>query len=172
MTIQLWISRAQNDETQLGRVFPVEEDHKAQATLKRFVPHHGSIKMQLWFFCPGSEILETAQGLEVHLSIIFAPGPTSLRVRTGVEKQAVGVAPQFGDGVQIEADNFIQVFLLRIVAIHAMRGDARWQAMPMLTERLRVEVNPGCCRLGRRGRLSRRRLRDGERTSAPACDID
>src|SRR6266850_267075 len=107
MTIQLWISRAQNDEPPLGRVFPVEEDHQAQAPLKRFVPHHGSIKMQMWFFCPGSEVLETAQGLEFNLSIICAPGPTSLRVWTGVEKPAVGVAPQCGDGVPIEADHFI-----------------------------------------------------------------
>jgi hypothetical protein len=59
------------------------------------------------------------QGLEVDLPSIFAPCPTSLRVRTGVEKHAVGVAPQFGNGVQIEADDFINVFLLRIDLLSA-----------------------------------------------------
>src|SRR6266516_174328 len=123
------------------------------------------------FIFPCAEVLETAQVLEVDLPIIFASSPTSLRVRTGVEKQAVGVAPQFGDRVQIETDDFINIFLLRIVAIHAMIGDARRQAMPMLTQLLRVEVDPGFFRLGLRGFLSRRRLRNGERKSAPACDI-
>jgi hypothetical protein len=37
---------------------------------------------------------------------------------------------------------------------------------------LRVAVAPRGFRLGLRGVLSRRRLRDGERQSAPACDID
>src|SRR5215468_1765104 len=58
-----------------------------------------------------------------------------------------------------------------IVAVHAMRGDARRQAMPMLVQLLRVEVDPRVVRLGLRGFLSRRRLRHGERQSAPACDI-
>ena len=93
-------------------------------------------------------------------------------MRTSVEKQAVGVAPQFGDGMQIEADDFINIFLLRIVAVHTMIGDARRQAMPMLMQLLLVEVDPGFCRLRLRGFLARRRLRDGERKSAPACDID
>src|SRR5262245_10914132 len=154
MTIQLWISRAQNDETRLGRVFLVEEDHHAPAPLKRLVPHHGGIQMPMRCLCPGSEVLETAQDLEVHLPIICAPGPTSLRVWTGVKKPAVGVAPPCGDGMQIEADDFIQIFLLRIVAIHAMRGDARRQAMSLLTQLRRVEVNPGGFRLGLRGVLA------------------
>jgi hypothetical protein len=171
MTIQLWSSRAQNDETPLGRVFPVEEDHQAQATLKCFVPHHGSIQMPMWFFCPGSEVLERAQGLDVNRSIICAPGPTALRVWTGGETPAVGLVPACSDGVPIEADHFIQVLLLRLPAIHAMRGDARRQALPMRTPWLRGEVAPGVFRLGLRGLLSRRRLRDGERESAPACDL-
>src|SRR4029453_16110126 len=120
MTIQLWISRAQYNETRLGRVFPIEEDHKAQATLKRLVPHHGGIQMHMRFLWPRAEVLEPVQGLEVDLPIIFTPGSTALWVRTGVEKQAVSVAPQFGDGVQLEADDFINIFLLRIVAVHTM----------------------------------------------------
>jgi hypothetical protein len=111
MTIQLRISRAQNDETRLGWVFPVQEDHNTHATLKRLVPHHGGIQMQMRFLCPRAEVLETAQGLAVDLPIIFASSPTSLRVWTGVEKPAVGVAPQFGDRVQIETDDFINIFL-------------------------------------------------------------
>src|SRR4029450_1887652 len=171
MTIQIRISRAQHDETRLGRVFPIEQDHKAQATLQRFVPHHGSIQMQMWFLWPRAEVLEPVQGLEVDLSIIFAPCPTSLRVRTGVEKHAVGVAPQFGDGVETEADDFINIFLLRIVAVYTMIFDTRRQAMPMRTQLLLVEVDPRFFRLTLCGCLPGRRLRTGESESAPACDI-
>src|SRR5437867_255650 len=125
--------------------------------------------MRLLFSC--AEVLETAQVLEVDLPSIFAPGSPSLWVRTGVEKQAVGVAPQAGDRVQIETDDFINIFLLRIVAIHTMIDDARRQAMPMRAQLLLVEVDPSFVLLGLRGVLSRQRLRDSERQSAPACDI-
>src|SRR5215831_21425138 len=43
--------------------------------------------------------------------------------------------------------------------------------MPMRTQLLRVEVDPGVFRLRLCGCLSRRRLRTGESESAPACDI-
>ena len=99
--------------------------------------------MQMRFLCPRAEVLETAQVLEVDLPSIFAPGSPSLWVRTGVEKQAVGVAPQAGDRVQIEPDDFINIFLLCIVAIHTMIDDSRRQAMPMRTQLLLVEVDSG-----------------------------
>src|SRR5687768_14291063 len=111
MAIQLRISSAQNDETRLGWVFPVQENHQTQAPLQRLVPHDGGIQVQMRLIFSCAEVLETAQGLEVDLPSIFAPCPTALRVRSGVEKPAVGVAPQFGDGVQIEADDFINIFL-------------------------------------------------------------
>src|SRR4029450_1665998 len=171
MTIQLRISRAQNNEPWLGWVLLVEEHHNAQATLQRLVPHNGGIQVQMRLILPGAEVLETAQVLEVHLAVILLPCPAALRVWTGVEKQAVGVAPQLGDGVELKADDCINRFLLRIVAIYTMIGNARWQAMPMLAQLLRVEVHPGFFPLGRRGVLSRRCLRTGERKSAPACDI-
>jgi len=53
-----------------------------------------------------------------------------------------------------------------------MIGEARRQAMPMRTQWLRVEVDPGFFRLRLGGVLSRWRLRSGERESAPAGDID
>src|SRR4029434_7484692 len=171
MTIQSRISRAQHDETRLSRVFPIEEDHNAQATLQRLVPHHGGIQMQMRFLWPRAEVFETVQGLEVDLPIIFTPCPTSLRVRTGVEKHAVSVAPQCGDGMQMEADDFINVFLLRIVAVHTMIFDARRQAMPMLVQLLLIEVYPSLFLRTLRGFLARWRLRDGQGKSAPACDI-
>jgi hypothetical protein len=114
MAIQSRISRAENDEPWLGRVFPVKEDHETQATLQRLVPYDGGIQVQMRLIFPCAEVLETVQGLEVDLPVILAPCPASLRVRTGIEKQAVGVAPQLGDRVQIEADDFINIFLLRI----------------------------------------------------------
>src|SRR5215813_1057785 len=127
--------------------------------------------MHMRFLWSRAEVLESVQGLEVDLAIIFTPGPTALRVRTGVEEPAVRVASQFGDGVQLEADDFIKIFLLRIVAIHTMIVDARRQAMPMLTQLLLIEVDPGFFPRSLDGCLSRRRLRTGERESAPACDI-
>ena len=57
------ISRAQNDEPWLGRVFPVEEDHETQATLQRLVPHDGGIQVQMRLIFSCAEVLETAQGL-------------------------------------------------------------------------------------------------------------
>src|SRR5262245_2531783 len=169
--MQIGIGRSKNDEAWLGWVFPVEEDHNAQATLKRFVPHHGGIQMQMRFIVYDSKVLETAQSLEVDLAVIFAPCPASLRVRTNIEKPTVRIAPQFGDRVQLETNDFIQIFLLRIVAVHAMIDNARWQAMPMRAQLLLVEVDPALSRLGLRSLLSRRRLRDGEGESTSACDI-
>ena len=114
MAVQIRISRAQNDETRLGWVFPVQEHHKTQATLQRLVPHDGGrqVEMRLIFSC--AEVLETAQVLEVDLPVILPPCPAALRVRPSVEKPAVGVAPQCGDGVEIKANDFINIFLLRI----------------------------------------------------------
>src|SRR5580765_1083112 len=107
MAIQLWSRRAQNDETWLGRGLPVQEHHKTQATLQRLVPHDGGIQVQMRLIFACTEVLETAQVWEVDLPSICAPCPTALRGQSGVEKHAVGVAPQFGDGVQMEANDFI-----------------------------------------------------------------
>src|SRR4029450_12358197 len=148
MTIQLRISRAQNDETRLGWVFPIEEDHNAQATLKRLVPHHRGIQVQMRLIFSCSEVLETAQGLKVALPVILALCPASLRVRTGGEKHAVCIAPQLGNRVQIEANDSTNLILLRIVSIHAMIPDPRRHAMPSPPPLLLVEVDPGCFRLG------------------------
>src|SRR5919108_3612741 len=107
MAIQCRISRAQNDETRFGWVFPVQEHHKTQATLQRLMPHHSGIQVQMRRIFSWAKVLKTAQVLEVHLPSIFASCPTALRVRAGVEKHAVGVAPQFSDRMQMEAGNFI-----------------------------------------------------------------
>src|SRR5215470_4241591 len=115
--------------------------------------------------------VEPAQVLPIDFTVILASRPFALGVRTGIEKQAVGVAPQFGDGVQIEADDFITIFLLRIVAVYTVIFDARRQAMPMRMQLLLIEVDPGLFLRSLRGLLARRRLRDGQGKSAPACDI-
>jgi hypothetical protein len=172
MPIQLRVCRAQHDEPRLGRVFPVQEHHKTQATLQRLVPRDGGIQVQRRLIVSCAEVLETAQVLEVDLPVILPPCPTALRVRSGVEKPAVGIAPQFSDSMQIEADDFIKIFLLRLVAIYTMIGHARRQALPMRTQLLHVEVDPSFFQLGLCGLLSWRRLRDGARQSAPVCDIN
>src|SRR5215813_12933222 len=162
MAIQGRISRAQHDETRFGWVFPVQEHHQTQAPLQRLMPHHGGLQVQMRRICSWAKVLEPAQVLEVDLPIILPPCPTALRVRTSIEKHAVSVAPQFGDGVQIEADDFINIFLLRIVAVYTVIFDARRQAMPMRMQLLLIEVDP-CLFLRRlRGLLTRRRLRDGQ----------
>jgi hypothetical protein len=158
MTVQLRISRAQHDATRLGRGFPVQANHQTHAPLQCLVPPDGGIQVQMRLILSGAESLETAQVLEVALPSICAPCPTALRGRTGREQPAVGVAPPFGQRMQIETDDFIQLCLLRIVAIHAMLGDTRRQALSMRTPLLRGEVDPGFFRLGRRGLFSRRRL--------------
>ena len=67
MAIQLRISRAQNDETRLGRVFPVQEHHNTQATLQRLVPHDGGIQMQMrgifGLLSPGSRALRISASI-------------------------------------------------------------------------------------------------------------
>src|SRR4030095_12316919 len=171
MAIQLRISRAQNDEPRLGRILPVQENHNTQGTRQRLVPHYGGIQVQMRLIFSCAEVLEPAQVLEVDLPSIFAPCPTALRVRSGVEKQAVGIAPQFGDGVQIEADDFINIFLLRIVAVYTVIFDARRPAMPMRMQLLLIERDQGRFLRRLRGLLARWRLRDGQGKSAPACDI-
>src|SRR4029450_5034144 len=143
-----------------------------QAPLERLVPHDGGIQVQMRFLFSCAEVLETAQVLEVDLPSIFAPGSPSLWGRTGVEKQAVGVAPQAGERGQSATDDFINIFLLCIVAIHTMIDDSRRQAMPMRTQLRLVEVDSGFFRRSWHGLLSRRRLRPGERKSAPGWDID
>src|SRR5215211_1728381 len=134
MAMQGRISRAQNDATRFGWVFPVQEYHKTQATLQRLMPHNGSIQGQRRRICSWAKVLETAQVWAGNLPSICAPCPTALRVRAGGEKHAVSVAALCGAGVQMEADDCISIFLLRIVAIHAMRADTRRQAMPMRTQ--------------------------------------
>src|SRR5262249_275782 len=69
------------------------------------------------------------------------------------------------------ADDFINVFLLRIVAIHTMIADARRQAMPMLAQLLLVEVDPGVFQRSLSGFLARRGLCTAKRKSPPPCDV-
>jgi hypothetical protein len=170
-TMQIGIDRSKNDEAWLDGVFPVEEDHQAQATLKRLVPHHGSLQRQMGCIVHRAKVLDTAQGLEVDLAVICAPGPASLRVRTRVEKPTGRIAPPCGARVQRKADDFSTIVLLRLIAVHAMIDHARWQALPRRAPWLLGEVDPALFRLGLRGLLPRWRLRDGERQGAPACDL-
>jgi hypothetical protein len=171
MIMQSRIRRAQHEATRRGRIFPMEEDHQAQATLKRLVPHHGGRQMPMRVLWPRAAVLETVQGLAGDLPILLTPCPTSLRVRTGGEKHAVSVAPPWGEGMPREADAFLTLFLLRIVTVSTGLGDTRRQAMPRLAQWLRVEGDPGFFRLSLGGGLARRRLRPGASASAPACDL-
>ena len=64
MPLQLRSSRAQHDDTRLGRGLPVAETHQAQAPLQRLVPHHGGIHVPMRLIGSWAESLETAPGLE------------------------------------------------------------------------------------------------------------
>ena len=171
MTIQIRISRAQHDEPRLGRGLPGQAHHQTQATLQGLVPHDCGLQGQMRLLLSGAALLETAPVWAVALPRIVAPCPTALRVRTGGEQHAVGVAPPLGTRMPSEPDDFSTIFLLRIVALHAMSGAPRRHAMSRRTQWLRVAGAPGFCRLGLRGLFSRRRRGDGKRKSAPACDI-
>ena len=74
-------------------------------------------------------------------------------MRTGREKATVGVAPQLGNRVQVETNSFIQVFLLGKVPVHAMIGDLRRQAVPLLTQLLPIKIHSGLFLGLRRDRL-------------------
>jgi hypothetical protein len=171
MTRQGRISRGQDAATRRGRGLPIEEDHQAHATLQRLGPHHGGRQMHRGLVLPGAEVLETAQVLAGPLAVICAPCPAALRMRTGGAQQAGGGAPPFGAGVQLEADACIHRWLFRLVAGHTRLVEAWRQAMPMRTQLLPGEGEPGGFPLSPYGVLSRRRRRTGERQSAPACDI-
>src|SRR5262245_12491841 len=140
-------------------------------TCRTLAPDHGGRQRHMRLILPGAEVLATAPVLEGHLAVLCASCPASLRMRTGVEKPAVGVAPPFGAGVPLAADDCIKIFLLRLVAVHPMIWDAQRQAMPMRAQWLRVEVDPGFFQRSLSGFLAWRRLRTGERQSAPACDL-
>src|SRR5262249_31348938 len=86
LAMQCRISRAQHNATRFGWVLPVEEHHQRQATLQRLMPHHGGIQVQMRLICSWAKVLETAQVLEVDLPVILPPCPTSLWVRTSIEK--------------------------------------------------------------------------------------
>jgi len=122
----------------------------------------------------GAEILKAAEVLEIDLTIILAPPPTSRRVRFGEEEPAFGIAPQLGDRMQIEADHLINIFLLRKVAVHRMIFDLWRQAMTLRRQLLLVKINPGLFLFLRRGHLviARRRLCHGQGEGAAARDID
>ena len=168
--MQIGVGRSKHDEAWLRWVLPVEDDPQAQAMRQRLVPHPGSLQMQMRGIVHGSKVLATTHGLAGDLAVICAPGPAALRVRTRVETPTVRGAPPCSDRVQLQAHDLSKRLLLRIGAVHAMRDQARWQALPRRAQWLRVEVDPALFRLGLRGRLAGWRLRDGERQGAPACD--
>ena len=172
VTVQSQVGRGEENRARLGRVFLIDQHHHTQTPLEGDVPDQRRIHLHMGGLgqCPQS--VEAAQVLPVDFAVILAARPFALGMRTGREKPAVGVAPQFGNGVQIETDDFINIFLLRIVAIHTMIVDARWQAMSMLAQLLLVEIHP--CRFfflcGRRP-SGWRCLGAGDREGAAARDI-
>jgi hypothetical protein len=164
--------RAQTADTRRGRVWPVAEDHQAPAPRTRRGPHHGGITRPRRVRGPGAEGRAPAPALAGHRPSRLARGPTARQRRPGLTPPAVGVAPPCGAGLPIAADAFIPSGLRRLVALHALRGDARGHALPRRTARRRGDVNPAGFRRGLRGRLARRRRRAGARTRAPAWDLD
>src|SRR5262245_791390 len=103
----------------------VDHDHEAQLAFERDMPDDGRIQMQMVRLRPGTEGRKAAEVLKIDFAIILTPRPTALGVQAGVEKSTVGVAPQLGNGVQVETDSCIKVFLLGKVPVHAMIGDLR-----------------------------------------------
>src|SRR3712207_5386736 len=117
-----------------------------------------------------AQVFKPAQVREVDLARILALRSAAFFVRAGIEEETVGVAPQLGDRVQLERNNFIDVFLFRKVAVHAVICDLRRQAMALVTQLLFVEINSGLFLLlsARRLRIAWWRLCADERESAAA----
>src|SRR5581483_193897 len=131
-SVQPQVGRRQNDVTRPGRVFPINEDDHPQFPLERPVPDDGRVEMEMRFVCQRPEVLKPAQVLPVDLAVVLALAPAPPRMRFGVKEQTVGITTQFGDRVQSETDDFVNVFLLREVAVYGMISDLRWQPMAML----------------------------------------
>ncbi len=66
------------------------------------------------------QILKPAQVLPVDLAVVLALAPTTARVWAGIQEQAIGVAAQLRDRMEPEIDNYINIFLLRVIAIYGM----------------------------------------------------
>src|SRR5262249_43859733 len=141
--VQFQISRGQDHVARLGGIFPIEEDDHRQLPLERNVPDHGRIEMDLFSLLQGAQILKPAQVLKVDLAIVLALPPTALPMRARIKEQTVGVAPELGDRVKLEVNDFIKIFLFRKVAVHAVIFDALWQAMTRIAQLLLVEINSG-----------------------------
>ena len=94
-------------------LFPIDKHHHAQLALEGDMPDQGGIELDMVSLLQGAEVLTAAQVLKGDLAVVFAPAPATLRIRSGIEKHTVGVAPQFRDGMQIERHHLIDVLLLR-----------------------------------------------------------
>ena len=77
----------------------------------------GRIEMHCLSLLQRAEILKAAEVLKIDLAIILARPPASLRVWFSEQEQAIGIAPQLGNRMQIEADHLINIFLLRKVVL-------------------------------------------------------
>jgi len=128
--------------------------------------------MQVLFIFERPKILKPAQVLPVDLAVVLASSPAPVRMRAGVEEQTVGIAPQLGDRMQLQTDDFINVFLLRKVAVDRMISDRWRQTMMMLAQLLAIEIDQGLLLLRpARGGERGRRLRHLKRESATTRDI-
>src|SRR4030095_782136 len=76
------------------------------------------------------------QVLKVHFAVILAPPSPLFRMWSGIEKRTVGVVPEFGNGMEIQGDDFIDVLLLGKVAIHAVIPNRAGEAMALSVELL------------------------------------
>ena len=116
-SVQFQVGRSQHDVTWLGQVFPIDEDDHTQFPPERFVPDDGCVDMDIPLIFPRSEIFKSAQVLPVDLTVVLALAPATAWVLTGIQKQAISIAAQLRDRMESETDNFINIFLLREVAI-------------------------------------------------------
>ena len=133
------------------------------------MPNKGRVELDIGSPLQRAEILKPAQVVKVDLAVVLALGPAALGVRASIQEQAVGVAPQRRDRVQLEGNDFVNIFLLRKVTVDAVIGDTLGETMPLLPQLLLVEINPGlfrrwvaCCLVS-----ARQGLGDSEGQSAP-----
>src|SRR5215510_7418970 len=107
------------------------------------MPHNSRIQLHRLGFLQRAEVGEAAKVVKVDLAVILALGPAPQRMRASIKEQTVRVAPQLRDRVQVESNDFINIFLLRKVAVHAVRDDTFWQALTLHAQLLFVDIPSG-----------------------------
>ena len=126
--MQFQIGGGQDNITGLVRIFPVDEHHHAQLALERDVPDRGGVEMDMGMLLQRPKVFEAMEILKVDLALILALRAAALGVGAGIKEATIRIGTQLRDRVQLKGHDFVNIFLFRKVAIHAVLIDPLGQA--------------------------------------------